>query len=372
MRQIDYRTFTHNLDKIAKARHIPIRAMFELTYRCNFNCVHCYIPPRQRTENNELDTKQVFGILDELCDLGCWTLGFTGGEIFLRQDMLEILLYVKKKGFNIVILTNGSLIDKKIADKLKQVSLNKVDITLHSMKQDTFEKITRCPGSHKKVMIAIELLRQRGIPLGIKNCAMRENKGDLEGVAKFADEVGAVARIGAGIVPRLDGDKAPCGHSTEKICNFQKKPETSVTMCGGSANTFGGRAQKPEKKTAIERQCRRRVFKCGAGIKSLTINPQGKLKLCLEIDYPKIDILKTGLKKAWQSLNKIAEDAEKDANFKCNSCDLLEFCSWCPARGWLEDGRLTTCDKMSRQQALRRKARCGILGDLQNHAHHTI
>lgn len=343
MKNLSYGTFREKLNQKAKEKKFPLRAMFELTYRCNFNCVHCYVPFKYRAQSTEhraekiLDTKQVFSILEQLRDLGCFYLGFTGGEVFLRKDIFKILWYAKRLGFNLIILTNGSLIDKNQADELKNISLNKIDITLHSMNKDNFENITQTKGSFDKVIRAIKLLQRRNIPLGLKNCLLKENKNDIEEVRSFSKRVGAIARLGASVVSRLDGSLEPIQHSGDSELAYQLrrlKPEFSLEPCFVKHS-----GQK------------RNVFSCGAGTETLTINPKGEIKICLEIDYPKFNIAKFGLKKAWQKLNKIIGLIEQDDNFKCNTCQLYRYCRWCPARSWTFNKTFATCDPYYRQLA---------------------
>ena len=86
--------------------------------------------------------REIHRILDQLRDIGCFYLGFTGGEPFMRNDIMDILWYAKKSGFEVIIYSNGSLIDEKIADELADLRPNKVDITIPGMSKDVFEKIS--------------------------------------------------------------------------------------------------------------------------------------------------------------------------------------------------------------------------------------
>ena len=103
------------MSKDAREQKIPSRVMFELTYRCNFRCLHCYLSPDKK---KELNTKEVFLVLDQLKDAGTFHIGFTGGEPFLRRDLFQILDHAKKCGFRISLLTNGFLINRDNAKKL--------------------------------------------------------------------------------------------------------------------------------------------------------------------------------------------------------------------------------------------------------------
>ena len=98
-------------------KFIPFKLDWELTYRCNLKCAHCYQTGLSYGE--ELSTKKIYSILDELASLGCLYITFTGGEILLRKDFLDIAQYARKKNFALRLFTNGTLIDPGTADKIK-------------------------------------------------------------------------------------------------------------------------------------------------------------------------------------------------------------------------------------------------------------
>jgi len=164
MKSQSYNNFWQRIHRAAKNNGSPLRVMFELTYRCNFRCRHCYVPQSYR-KYNELETKEVFSILDQLKDIGCFYLGFTGGEPFIREDIIEILWYAKRCGFELIIYTNGSLINEEIAGQLQRLRPNKVDITIPAMSKDAFERISGVSGSRDKVFEAIDLLHTNGVNL---------------------------------------------------------------------------------------------------------------------------------------------------------------------------------------------------------------
>jgi radical SAM protein with 4Fe4S-binding SPASM domain len=342
MRELSYDGLSKRFTRIARKKRFPIRVMFELTYRCNFRCLHCYNTEEQKRTNpdNELKTKEVFNILKQLRDLGCFYLGFTGGEIFLRKDILDIIWYAKKMGFEIVLLTNGSMINKDIADKLSRLMLNKIDITVHSMHKNSFEKITQIPGSYEKVFRAIDLLKKRNVPLGIKSCCLKENKEEIVKISNFARKINAVFRLGDEILPRHDRSKIPLNHAV----SFK---ESYALQRACFHETFDAL----EDNTIPIRRNIKKVFDCGAGNSNLTINPFGELKLCIEIDYPKYKILEGSLAKGWEIIKDFVDNLKPPDNWICKSCDLLPYCCWCPAKSYLENGTFFSCTSEVRKKA---------------------
>ena len=211
MKSQSYSSFWQRIHKSAAEKGFPLRVMFELTYRCNFHCKHCYVPEHYR-KKGELKTEEIFSILDQLKEIGCFYLGFTGGEPFVREDIGEILWYAKRCGFEIIIYTNGSLIDERIGSQLEHLGPNRVDITIPAMSKAAFERITGIPGSRDRVFAAIRLLHENRINLGFKTCLLKENESEIKEIRDFAASLGAPHRLDDMLSTRLDGSKEPYGY----------------------------------------------------------------------------------------------------------------------------------------------------------------
>jgi len=344
--EIEYKVLSKQLNLIAGKERFPVRAIFELTYSCTFNCVHCYLGRKKtaRISKNELNTKEVFKILDQLREMGCFTLGFTGGEVFLRKDIFEILEYAKKGGFNIAVLTNGSLLNEAYVDKLSALRLNKIDITLNSLNAKTFNRITRSRRLHPKVMAALKYLHKKKVPFSIKTNCMVLNRNEVVPVNRLAQALKVAHRINYQLSPTLSGSKRPykfrLGFKEFDEIHRQCYPQMHILSSGktskkNSASFAGRKAAK--------------IFDCSAGETSLTINPFGELKLCIEIDYPKYNILKGSLKKGWLVLKSIVDQANKKKLVKCKICSLARYCSWCPAKSWAENRSFLPCPSFWRK-----------------------
>ena len=107
---ISYAQFSERLNKQVIAKRIPINGSFELTFRCNLRCVHCYcnLPLNdQDAIEKELTSEEVLHIFDQIAEAGCLWLLLTGGEPLVRKDFLEIYTYAKKKGFLITLFNNS-------------------------------------------------------------------------------------------------------------------------------------------------------------------------------------------------------------------------------------------------------------------------
>jgi len=354
----NYNTFWQRMHKSAKEKNFPLRVMFELTYRCNFYCRHCYVPQGYR-KKRELKTKEVFLILDQLADMGCFYLGFTGGEPFMRKDVLDIFRYARKKGFEIIIYTNGSLINKKTADALRDIRPNKIDITMPAISKGVFEKIVQAKDSHRRVFEAIELLHKNRINLGFKSCVLKENESEIKDIQYFASSLGASHRLDDTLSPCLDGSKKPyeyrgrgelggvhASRCTLHASRFTPHATRHTPHADCEPNDAGLKQVINSHSLSVKN-----LFKCGAGFSQAAITPSGELKMCVMIDCFKYNILKSSFKDSWHRLKEAADSIKPDKRYKCIKCELRLYCKWCPGQGWLYDKNFLSCDPESYNRA---------------------
>lgn len=352
MKTESYQRFRQRIYESALKIGYPLRVMFEITYRCNFKCPHCYVPQSYRNEKRrELTTQEIFFILNQLKEAGCLYLGFTGGEPFLREDIVEIIRYAKRCGFQILIYTNGSLINEKIAIELKHFKLNKIDITIPAMSKVSFERISGVPGSREKVFNSIRFLHENGIPLGFKSCVSKKNESEIEKIQRFSDSLGVPYRLNHFFWPCLDGSRKPYLHRSTKINKAHTPPldivEKDLRNClSGSLSSVAGDKSRSKTSPRILINKKREthtLFPCGIGLMQAAITPFGELKMCVMIDYPKYKILESSFKDTWERLKSLVRNIKPDENYQCDTCELRTYCNRCPAASWLKNGNFTSC-----------------------------
>jgi MoaA/NifB/PqqE/SkfB family radical SAM enzyme len=174
-----YTDFSLIIHGRAEPMRVPVNGTIEVTNRCPLECKHCYnnLPMSDfvaRAREMTLDEHK--RLLDELADLGCLWLLFSGGEIFARRDFLDIYAYAKRKGFLITLFTNGTLITERIADFLADMRPFAIEITLYGGTKKTYENLTGIPGSYDRCLRGIDLLLERKLPLKLKTVAISINK----------------------------------------------------------------------------------------------------------------------------------------------------------------------------------------------------
>jgi MoaA/NifB/PqqE/SkfB family radical SAM enzyme len=156
----------------------PLSVSWTLTNRCNHKCKYCNL---LNIVSEELTTKQIFSIIDELDKLGTQRIGFTGGEPLLREDINKIIDYSHNKGIFTGLVSNGSLVQKKI-NEIKNLDLLQLSL-------DGLEEINdkqRYKGSYKDVISAIKTTKGK-IPKIWLTCVLtKKNLNSIDFILELA------------------------------------------------------------------------------------------------------------------------------------------------------------------------------------------
>lgn len=303
----------------------PLSASFELTNRCNNNCVHCFInePANdQAAMARELTTSQVLGIIDQMADAGLLFLTLTGGEPLLRPDFAEIYTYARRKGILVGLFTNGTLITEKIANMLNNIRPLMVEITLYGATEQTYETVTRLPGSYQRCLNGIRLIHERGIPLTLKSEVITLNRPELAEMSAMAESLEVKFRYDGLLWPRLDGSKSPL--------NYQLSIGDLIAMDNADSErreAFGKEVERLKGLTTRDE----RVFSCGAGINNFHVDSTGRMSICLMTRRPSYSLLELSLSDAWKALGELRQK-KRVLPSPCLSCTMNSMCSQCP--GW--------------------------------------
>ncbi len=143
----------------ALQHNIPLGVQLDLTYRCNERCIHCYL---DHDDHGEMSTAEIKDVLDQMAGAGVFFLTLSGGEILMRRDFFEILEHARARTFCIKLKTNGVLIRRKEAERIRALGVESVQISVYSHRPEVHDAITKMPGSFRQSIEAARLLRSRG------------------------------------------------------------------------------------------------------------------------------------------------------------------------------------------------------------------
>jgi len=331
MKQVSYKDFLINFNNFQKRKRMPFVGQLELTYRCNYDCVHCYCKGILN-EKDELTTKQWKKIINEIHKQGCIFLCITGGEPLLREDLFEIYSYAKEKGFLISLFTNGSLFTKKIISFFKKKPPLSIEVTLNGIKSSTYEKITQSEGSFTRIMLNLKDMAKSNLPLIVKSNCLKINKDEIREIKYFSDKLLGKGRFQYDdfIFPKLNGDIFPL--------NYRLKPEELINLKKTDRDIWKEyRASICSQKKDFNKYNEYKYL-CTSWTTEFFINPSGILKFCLISNKYTTDLKKESFKKGFYC-NFLQILKEKfNTSSKCKNCKLRNICYYCPERAYLETG----------------------------------
>jgi len=172
-----------------------------VTDRCNYKCIYCRTG-EYGAQYPELAIDEYLRLIRLFVSLGIEKVRLTGGEPLLRNGLIDLiqeldtLRTISGQPLDIALTTNGHLLDK-MAVPLKAAGLNRVTVSMDAVDAPTFERITRVPGSFKRVLAGIRAAKAAGLtPLKI-NCVLLRgfNDNEIEGFARFAREEDVIVRF---------------------------------------------------------------------------------------------------------------------------------------------------------------------------------
>ena len=143
----------------------PLRLMFwETTKACNLRCQHCRAVPEAERSRVELTTEESFGLIDQVAEVARPVLILSGGEPLFRSDIFDIGAYGFSKGFRMALATNGTLIDRGVASRIRATGFSRVAISLDGAVPATHDAFRGIPGSHARAVDALHIFML--VPVG--------------------------------------------------------------------------------------------------------------------------------------------------------------------------------------------------------------
>ncbi len=175
----------------------PYVVSWNLTYRCNLACEHCYldagVAPLVGTENfadrSELGTEECFRVIDEIAAFApeCLTI-LTGGEPLLRRDILEIIRRASERELWVVVGTNGVSITENLAGRLAEAGARGLSLSLDALDPDCHDRFRKVRGAWRNTVEGADILNRVGLPFIVQTTAGSHNLGELEAIADFAHD----------------------------------------------------------------------------------------------------------------------------------------------------------------------------------------
>lgn len=325
--------FATDKRKIWEENHHLYSVIFEITPKCNFNCVHCYLHDHHTAR--ALPYEEIIRIIDILYDKEVLFLTFTGGDIFTRKDFLDIYIYAKKKGFIVELYTNGALIDEKIIEVFKQYPPLLVDISLYGACEETYNRVTEVPGAFGKVMDNIRKLVSAGVRVSLKAPILNLYYNELPELKAIAKEFGVPFRTGFEIFPSIDNDDSVQQYAV----SLHDALAYEFKEFGDTPRTF---AEDPDVEL-VNLLEERPLFRCKLGRASCVIDYEGRMCPCMSFRHAGQKLTAENFDEIWTSFSQYPK-MKASAGYKCLSCEAYDYCDICPAMMQFVHGDLEYVD----------------------------
>lgn len=309
----------------------PFTAGFELTCKCNLNCVHCYAKPDRG--HKDLTTEEFKNIFDTLVERGLLDCYFTGGEIFTRPDFEELYIHAKKRGVLVSLLSNITLLSQRHVDLFKEYPVEIISTSMYGYTEESYEKVTGVKGSFKKFMDGLELLQKNDIKYELKFVAMNRNADDLYKVREFGNRLGVPMVVILDVHPMSDGSMEPVSLrlTPEEAFDFDVKDKGRNKFWKDVARELlTGEIQMRPQRT-IERFEQDYLYPCSIANQHVFITSDLKMQGCVRASYRKYDLRKGSFDEGWKYLQDEFIEKKASPAYKCNKCENIRFCEHCVA-----------------------------------------
>ena len=319
---------------------------FELTQRCNENCIHCGSRCGENTPE-ELPTEAYIRLLDKVASDFAGQLPMicvTGGEPLLRRDFFEIVEHAHRLGFSWGMTSNGTLITKDVAKRLKEAGMATVSISLDGTK-DYHDMFRRSPNAFERTVEGLRNLLEQGFEdVQATTVVTKQNLGSLEELFQVLYDIDvdswrllAIEPIGRALdIPEM---QLSTKEHFELLDFIRGKREQGFPVMYGCCHWLG---------TDYEREVRDWYFLCNAGVYTASIMTNGDIGACLDIDRrPETiqgNILKDDFTKVWKERFEIFRTPLSERCEECRGCRDVAFCEGGSCHSWdYENDRQLVC-----------------------------
>jgi radical SAM protein with 4Fe4S-binding SPASM domain len=303
---------------------VPISVHLDVTYRCNERCVHCYL---DHDDKGEMTTAEIQNVLAQLAEAGTFQLALSGGEVFMRRDFFDIVAFARELLFSVKVKTNGVMIGEPEAQQLAKLAVQDVQISIYSDQPEIHDGITKLPGSLRRSLRAIRLLKENRVRVTIANVLMSANLFDDHGVRRLAKELDVSYVLDPVVTPKLDGDtatlafRAPLWALQRAMHDPELLPNSHDDQSSGTQQHDAGED-----------------IPCSAGHNSCYISPYGDVYPCVQFPLSCGNVRRQAFLEIWRTSPKMTEiRAIRNKHLNtCSSCTHMRSCSRCPGLAYME------------------------------------
>jgi len=272
----------------------PRLVIWLLTARCNLECCHCYAA--RFLGGKELSKGEALRVVESAAKAGVKHIGFSGGEVFLRQDALDVIGRAFGLGMSTSVVTNGTVLSEEIAQRLADYG-TRTFLSIDGARAETHERI-RGKGTWDAAVLAAEKLRKYKVKVSTIMAASKLNYEEASDYLSLARKLGAKAGC---LIPMM-----PAGRATAELILNAEEMVTLLQEIDKAANELEFPASlwcTPFAKLVVKS---RYVFAdyCRSSVEEMDVDPEGNVLLCDVLDIVVGNVREKEVLQAWREQEK--------------------------------------------------------------------
>ncbi|MEM2098974.1 MAG: radical SAM protein [Candidatus Bathyarchaeia archaeon] len=333
--------------------NMPLIVSYAVTKACNLRCLHCHAEAKEAMAN-ELTVGEAIHAIEEMNMLGTKALMFSGGEPLLRKEfVLTLAEYCVDLGIMPALLTNGVLLNRKVACELKDAGILAVGIPIDSSIPECHDKLRNTPGTFEKAVNAIQACLDVGLEVVVTTMALKDNFDDINNRIELLAKLGVNQAAVYDLVPVGRGKQImeTAMTQTQRVSlirhlqRIQESHDMVFTMSGG-VPLYPELVSKMHKLNGTKpRDLLLKHFwihtpvGCHAGSLYFSLRSNGDIYPCAFLPVNAGNIRVQSLTSIWYN-SKVLNDLRKRSLLKgrCGVCEYRENCGGCRGRAYACSG----------------------------------
>ncbi len=316
--------------------HGPLLVSWNITRECNLRCRHCYRDAGTRS-GDELTTAEGFRLIDEIVRAGFPILVLSGGEPLMRPDLFELITRARAGGLRVVLGSNGTLIDNRMAHRLLQAGVARVGISLDSVHPENHDRFRRRAGAFEQARAGMEACKAAGLPFQVHTTVRESNADEVTAITDLAVESGSAGHHIFFLVPTGRGlnlaDEQLKAVAFEKLLHqiVRKQQETPIELKPTCAPTFMRIARQQGIDMRFSRGCL-------TGRSYCVVLPDGDVHPCPYLPLRVGNVRETPFDHIWTDSAVFCRFREEVPEGRCGCCEYESICGGCRARAYWQTG----------------------------------
>ena len=337
----------------------PFMVSYGVTTKCNLSCKHCYARATEEASSDELSTEGARRLIDELADWGVKFLVLDGGEPLCRPDFLEIASYAAGRGLMTGVGSNGTLIDRAMAEKMKEAHVQTVAISIDSVRGEVHDAFRGKKGAFYQAMAGAAACREAGLPFQFGMVIRKETVAEVPGMLKLAVDSSAAAAelfdlVEAGRAKEeCRGEALSPGERKEVMAGLaQAQIDCPIIIRVPACPMYPLVLQQKE---VVPRHFPPELLVripyygrgCAAGMPFgyIKICPNGDVYPCMLLQINLGNIRKRSLREIWNESPVLKRLRSRELKGKCGECEHKNTCAGCRGRAYEETGDILAPDE---------------------------